>query len=64
MSAMCQVLSRCWGQQGEDETSLPQDNLCDTCSHRALARRLGKLWRGCSSGAELSWGAGVACQEG
>lgn len=35
MSAMCQVLSRCWGQQGEEETSLPQDNLCDTCSHRA-----------------------------
>lgn len=36
--ALGQVLSRCWGQQGEEETSPPQDNVCDQCYHRGMAR--------------------------
>lgn len=38
MSAICQVLSRCWGQQGAEETSLPPNNLCDKSYHVDVAR--------------------------
>lgn len=37
-ASVCQHLARCWGQQGEEETSPPQDNVCDQCYHRGMAR--------------------------
>ena len=45
LPALGQVLSRCWGQQGEEETSLPQDNIMGQVLSQRCGQRLGKPWR-------------------
>ena len=45
LPALGQVLSRCWGQQGEEETSLPQDNIMGQVLSQRCGQRLGQPWR-------------------